>query len=133
MKAIKYELNIIHKKEIVIGAGDKKSIRKALKTILETSRELDMSGDELVGIVVEQKEERDCPGACETCPYLCPQNEDCMLDDLEERCSSCEYHCSECGKCSMKDSGTCGEACEKCRWRCEKCGSCAHPQGEKLP
>ena len=95
---------------------------------------LNMEGVEVSGIVVEEKGERDCTGDCDHCPYLCPENEDCMMDDLEDRCRSCEYGCEKCGTCSLIDYGVCGdEECESCHWRCPECGGCTHPEGEKQP
>ena len=86
MKAIKYELKMIHKKEIVLAADSRKMIEESLKTMLQAEKDLDVTGEELLGIVVEEKDERDCPGACDGCPYYCPNEEDCMMDDLENRC-----------------------------------------------
>lgn len=134
MKAIKYELKIIHKKEIVLAADNRKMIEESLKTMLQAEEDLDVTGDELLGIVVEEKAERDCPGACDGCPYYCLKEEECMMDDLENRCQECESFCKKCGSCTMISCGECGdEACETCHWRCQECGSCTHPQGEKLP
>ncbi|MBS6194808.1 MAG: hypothetical protein KH828_04440 [Clostridiales bacterium] len=134
MKAIKYVLKIIHKKEIVLASIDRKRIEETLKTMLQSEKEMDVTGDELIGIVVEEKDERDCPGACEGCEYFCPNEQDCMMDDLSDRCQECEYHCENCGGCTMLDCGECGEeVCEKCHWKCQECGSCTHPQGEKQP
>ena len=57
-----------------------------------------------------------------------------MMDDLEDRCRSCEYGCEKCGLCSLIDYGVCGdEECESCHWRCPECGGCTHPEGEKQP
>lgn len=38
MKAIKYELKIIHKKEIVLAAGNRKMIEESLKTMLQAEK-----------------------------------------------------------------------------------------------
>ena len=86
--------------------------------MITSGEALNMEGGEVVGIVVEEKGERDCPGDCDHCPYFCPENEDCMMDDLEDRCRSCEYGCEKCGTCSLIDYGVCGdEECESCHWR----------------
>ena len=74
MKAIKYELKMIHKKEIVLAADSRKMIEESLKTMLQAEKDLDVTGEELLGIVVEEKDERDCPGACDGCPYYCPND-----------------------------------------------------------
>lgn len=134
MKAIKYELKMIHKKEIVLAADSRKMIEESLKTMLQAEKDLDVNGEELLGIVVEEKDERDCPGACDGCPYYCPNEEECMMDDLENWCQECEAFCKKCGSCTMISCGECGdETCETCHWCCQECGSCTHPQGEKLP
>ena len=134
MKAIKYELKMIHKKEIVLAADSRKMIEESLKTMLQAEKNLDVTGEELRGSVVEEKDERDCPGACDGCPYYCPNEEDCMMDDLENRCQECEAFCKKCGSCTIISCWECGdEMCETCHWRCQECGSCTHPQGEKLP
>lgn len=106
MKAIKYELKIIHKKEIVLAADNRKMIEESLKTMLQAEEDLDVTEDELLGIVVEEKVERDCPGACDGCPYYCPKEEECMMDDLENRCQECESFCKKCGSCTMISCGS---------------------------
>lgn len=52
MKAIKYELKMIHKKEIVLAADSRKMIEESLKTMLQAEKDLDVTGEELLGIVV---------------------------------------------------------------------------------
>ena len=134
MKTIKYELKLIFKKKIAIGCGNWRLIEETLMDMIKSGELLDVAKDEFFGIVVEEQGERDCPGNCDNCPYLCPKDEDCMMDDLEDRCAGCEYHCRKCGGCTMRDSGTCGEdECKKCRWHCPVCGDCTHSEGEKLP
>lgn len=133
MKTIKYELKLIFKKKIAIGCGNRRLIEETLMDMIKFGELLDVAKDEFFGVVVEEQGERGCPGNCDNCPYLCPKDEDCMMDDLEDRCAGCEYHCRKCGGCTMRDSGTCGEdECKKCHWRCPVCGDCTHPEGEKL-
>ena len=93
MKTVQYDLRIIHRKKVAIGAINRKEIDRILQDMITSGEALNMEGGEVVGIVVEEKGERDCPGDCDHCPYLCPENEDCMMDDLEDRCRSCEYGC----------------------------------------
>ena len=132
MKTVQYDLRIIHRKKVAIGAINRKEIDRILRDMITSGEALNMEGGEVVGIVVEEKGERDCPGDCDHCPYLCPENEDCMMDDLEDRCRSCEYGCEKCGTCSLIDYGVCGdEECESCHWRCPECGGCTHPEGER--
>ena len=134
MKTIHYDLRIIHRKKIVIGALNRKEIDRILRDLITSGEALNMEGGEVVGIVVEEKGERDCPGTCDHCQYLCLESEDCMMDDLEDRCRSCEYGCEKCGTCSLIDYGVCGdEECETCHWCCPECGGCTHPEGEKQP
>ena len=134
MKTVQYDLRIIHRKKVAIGAINRKEIDRILRDMITSGEALNMEGGEVVGIVVEEKGKRDCPGDCDHCSYLCPENEDCMMDDLEDRCRSCEYGCEKCGLCSLIDYGVCGdEECESCHWRCPECGGCTHPEGEKQP
>lgn len=134
MKTVQYDLRIIHRKKVAIGAINRKEIDRILRDMITSGEALNMEGGEVVGIVVEEKGERDCTGDCDHCPYLCPENEDCMMDDLEDRCRSCEYGCEKCGTCSLIDYGVCGdEECENCHWRCPECGGCTHPEEEKQP
>lgn len=134
MIAIKYVLKIVHKKEIVLASANRGRIEETLKTMLQSEKEMDVSGDELIGIVVEEEDERSCPGKCKTCDYLCPNNEECMMDDLSDRCKACAYHCKKCGNCTIHNGGVCGdEDCDHCHWQCKECGCCTHPPGKKLP
>ena len=105
MKTVQYDLRIIHRKKVAIGAINRKEIDRILRDMITSGEALNMEGGEVVGIVVEEKGERDCPGDCDHCPYLCPENEDCMMDDLGDRCRSCEYGCEKCGLCSLIDYG----------------------------
>lgn len=134
MKAIKYELKIIHKKEVVVGAENRQAAEEILQTMIATGQEFNVSNAELLGVLVEKKDECTCPGACENCPYLCPESEECMMGDLKNRCAECEYLCPKCGSCTLVDDGECGDdECKKCHWRCSECGKCTHPEGEKQP
>lgn len=134
MKAIKYELNIIHKKEVVVGAENGKVAEKILQTMIATGQDFNVLNAELLGVLVEKIDERTCPGGCENCPYFCPESEDCMIAEMENRCAECEYLCPKCGRCTLEDVGECGEEeCKKCHWCCSECGACTHPEGEKQP
>ncbi|HIV42376.1 MAG TPA: DUF3801 domain-containing protein [Candidatus Mediterraneibacter guildfordensis] len=78
MKTVQYDLRIIHRKKVAIGAINRKEIDRILRDMITSGEALNMEGGEVVGIVVEEKGERDCPGDCDHCPYLCPENEDCI-------------------------------------------------------
>ena len=132
MKALKCELKIIYKKEVVIGAENTKTAEEILQTMIATGQEFDVSDEEMIGVLVEKKSECSCSEVCENCPYFCPENEDCMMEDMEKRCEDCEYLCPQCGKCTLEDHGECGEEeCKKCFWCCPECGGCLHPEGVK--
>lgn len=134
LKTIRYELKIIFKKRIAIGSGNRKRIEEILHDVLKSGEMNEVKSDEFFGVLVEELDERDCPGNCDHCPYLCPKDEDCMMDDLEDRCAGCSYHCKKCGGCAMRNDGTCGDGvCKACHWGCPECGKCSHPEGEKLP
>ena len=79
MKTVQYDLRIIHRKKVAIGAINRKEIDRILRDMITSGEALNMEGGEVVGIVVEEKGERDCPGDCDHCPYLCPENEDCIV------------------------------------------------------
>lgn len=107
MKTVQYDLRIVHRKKVAIGAINRKEIDRILQDMITSGEALNMEGGEVVGIVVEEKGERDCPGDCDHCPYLCPENEDCMMDDLEDRCRSCEYGCEKCAGRFRTDGDGC--------------------------
>lgn len=133
MKTIKYELKLIFKTKIAIGAGNRQEIEKILREMITSGKLLDVRKEEFYGVVVEEQGERNCPGNCDHCQYLCPKDEDCLMDDLDDSCEKCEYCCKKCGGCTLRNGGTCGEKeCKACHWRCPECGDCTHPEGEKL-
>lgn len=133
MKTIKYELKLIFKTKIAIGAGNRQEIEKILREMITSGELLDVRKEEFYGVVVEEQGERNCPGNCDHCQYLCPKDEDCLMDDLDDSCEKCEYCCKKCGGCTLRNGGTCGEKeCKACHWRCPECGDCTHPEGEKL-
>ncbi len=134
MKTIHYDLRIIHRKKIAIGASNQKEIDRILRDLITSGEALNVEGGEVVGIVVEEKEAKDCPGDCNHCSYLCPESGECIVNDRDDRCRNCEYGCKKCGTCRLIDYGVCGdEECENCHWRCPECGGCTHPEGEKQP
>ena len=134
MKTIHYDLRIIHRKKIAIGALNRKEIDRILRDLITSGEALNVEEGEVVGIVVEEKEARDCPGDCDHCSYLCPECGECIVNDRDDRCRNCEYGCKKCGTCRLIDYGVCGdEECENCHWRCPECGGCTHPEGVKQP
>ncbi len=91
MKAIRYRVKIIYTKKISIAAKDRKSVEGILRTML-ASREIISVVGKPCGVVAEELDERDCPRNCEGCGYFCPHREDCMMDDVEDRCLDlCQY------------------------------------------
>ena len=86
MKTVQYDLRIVHRKKVAIGAINRKEIDRILREMITSGEALNMEGGEIVGIMVEEKGERDCPGNCDHCSYLCPESGECMMDDLEDRC-----------------------------------------------
>lgn len=133
MKAVKYELKIIFKKEIMIGSRNRKMIEKALRDMIVSGQAMDVSNEELFAVLAEEKGERDCPGNCDNCLYLCPNDGDCMMDDLADRCVECGYHCKMCGRCTLKEEGDCGQECIECGYCCPECSCCTHPIKEQQP
>lgn len=134
MKTIKYGLKLIFQTKVAIGSGSREEIEKILREMIASGELVDVRKDEFYGVVVEELGERNCPVNCEICQYLCPKDEDCLMDDLDDSCEKCEYHCGKCGSCTLRNDGECGdEECKNCHWSCSKCGKCNHPEGEKLP
>ena len=93
MKTVQYDLRIIHRKKVAIGAINRKEIDRILQDMIMSGEALNMEGGEVVGIVVEEKGERDCPGDCDHCSYLCPESGECIVNDRDDRCRNCEYGC----------------------------------------
>lgn len=73
MKTVQYDLRIVHRKKVAIGAINRKEIDRILRDMITSGEALNMEGGEIVGIMVEEKGERDCPGNCDHCSYLCPK------------------------------------------------------------
>ncbi|MBS5697010.1 MAG: hypothetical protein KHW82_12765 [Lachnospiraceae bacterium] len=134
MKTIKYAVKIVRERTLTIGALTRVEVEKELKRWLQEEPDVLENGDKLIGMMVEEKGERNCRGDCNYCEYHCPKDEDCMADDLTDRCLECELQCKVCGNCTVKDDGVCGDDdCQMCHWRCKTCGCCTHPPGMKLP
>ena len=77
MKTVQYDLRIVHRKKVAIGAINRKEIDRILRDMITSGEALNMEGGEIVGIMVEEKGERDCPGNCDHCSYLCPESGEC--------------------------------------------------------
>lgn len=134
MKTIRYELKIIHKKEIAVTVEDPQNAAEILQTMIPLEPDFEMPNAEFLGILVQKVDAKTCPENCENCSYLCPESMECTMKDKENRCMNCEYRCPECGACSLVDNGACeNDLCEKCPWYCKECGGCNHPKGETLP
>lgn len=55
MKAIKYELKIIHKKEVVVGAENRQAAEEILQTMIATGQEFNVSNAEPAGCFSGEK------------------------------------------------------------------------------
>lgn len=55
MKTVQYDLRIIHRKKVAIGAINRKEIDRILRDMITSGEALNMEGGEVVGIVVEEK------------------------------------------------------------------------------
>ena len=53
MKTVQYDLRIIHRKKVAIGAINRKEIDRLLQDMITSGEALNMEGGEVVGIVVE--------------------------------------------------------------------------------
>ena len=63
MKMVKYELAVVHKKDLI------------LTIFLETLKENEKNQGELLGIVAEKVLEESCMEQCENCQIYCPAGE----------------------------------------------------------
>ena len=101
MKTIRYELKIIHKKEIVVTVDDSQNTEEILRTMIALEPDFEMPNAKFLGILVQKVDEQTCPEDCENCSYLCPESMECTMKDKENHCMNCEYRCPECGASSL--------------------------------
>ena len=68
MKMVKYELAVVHKKDLILTMEEDVDSEEVLKIFLETLKEL-------LGIVAEKVLEESCMEQCENCQIYCPAGE----------------------------------------------------------
>ena len=103
MKIVKYDLSLIHKKELILTMEDDVNSEDLLKIFLETQVKEEKEQDGLIGIIAEKVSEESCTEQCESCQKYCPASEECMATDENVRCTECEYLCKTCGRCELKE------------------------------
>lgn len=103
MKMVKYELAVVHKKDLILTMEEDVDSEEVLKIFLETLKENEKNQGELLGIVAEKVLEESCMEQCESCQKYCPASEECMATDENVRCTKCEYLCETCGICELKE------------------------------
>ena len=103
MKIVKYELSVIHKKELALTMEEDVDSEDLLKIFLETQMTEEKEQDGLRGIIAEKVSEEGCTEQCESCQKYCPASEECMATDENVRCTECEYLCETCGICELKE------------------------------
>lgn len=133
MKVVKYELTIVHKKTVSVSAEDRKHVEELLRNMLETKAGLEVSAEEIRGVMAEEKASYNCPERCEICRFYCPGAQECMEENEKERCADCPYYCNVCGRCELKEAGDCGQECIDCKHCCPECNCCTHPVKEQQP
>ena len=103
MKIVKYDLSLVHKKELILTMEDNVDSEYLLKIFLETQVKEEKEQDGLLGIIAEKVSEESCTEQCENCQKYCPASEECMATDENTRCTECEYFCKTCGQCELKE------------------------------
>ena len=81
MKIVKYELSLVHKKELILTMEDDVDSEDLLKIFLETQVKEEKEQDGLIGIIAEKVSEESCTEQCESCQKYCPASEECMATD----------------------------------------------------
>ena len=102
MKSARYELKVVHRKELILTMEDDADSEELLKIFLETQLKEEKEQNGLLGIIAEKVSEEDCTEQCESCQKYCPASEECMATDENVRCTECEYLCETCGICELK-------------------------------
>ena len=137
MKIARYELKVVHKKELILMMEDDVDSEELLKIFLETQLKEEKEQNELLGIIAEKVSEEGCTEQCESCQKYYPASEECMATDENIRCTECEYLCKTCGRCELKEEKDfghdCGQECKECGFACTKCGCCTNPMLELQP
>ena len=78
MKIARYELKVVHKKELILTMEDDVDSEELLRIFLETQLKEEKEQDELLGIIDEKVSEEDCTEHCGSCQKYCPASEECM-------------------------------------------------------
>ena len=78
MKIARYELKVVHKKELSLTMEDDVDSEELLRIFLETQLKEEKEQDELLGIIAEKVSEEDCTEQCGSCQKYCPASEECM-------------------------------------------------------
>ena len=78
MKIARYELKVVHKKELILTMEDDVDSEELLRIFLETQLKEEKEQDELLGIIAEKVSEEDCTEQCGSCQKDCPASEECM-------------------------------------------------------
>lgn len=78
MKIARYELKVVHKKELILTMEDDVDSEELLRIFLETRLKEEKEQDELLGIIAEKVSEEDCTEQCGSCQKYCPASEECM-------------------------------------------------------
>ena len=81
MKIARYELKVVHRKELVLTMEDDVDSEELLKIFLETQLKEEKEQNELLGIIAEKVSEESCTDQCESCQKYCPASEECMATD----------------------------------------------------
>ena len=78
MKIARYELKVVHKKELILTMEDDVDSEELLRIFLETQLKEEKEQDELLGIIAEKVSQEDCTEQCGSCQKYCPASEECM-------------------------------------------------------
>ena len=78
MKMVKYELAVVHKKDLILTMEEDVDSEELLKIFLETQVKEEKEQNELLGIIAEKVSEESCTGQCESCQKYCPASEECI-------------------------------------------------------
>lgn len=78
MKIARYELKVVHKKELILTMEDDVDSEELLRIFLETQLKEEKEQDELLGIIAEKVSEEDCTEQCGSCQKYCSASEECM-------------------------------------------------------
>ena len=78
MKIARYELKVVHKKELILTMEDDVDSEELLRIFLETQLKEEKEQDELLGIIAEKVSEEDSTEQCGSCQKYCPASEECM-------------------------------------------------------